>query len=505
MKLRLKILYITCLFIIIITHSALSFPELGSFSEDIPLNESNYRGIYRAVEVLRNQGWLDYFEFYDSPYRFEKLANELESLEPYRLSPSGKAAYEYLRMRIKDHLYSEELTFGADIGTGVIDEDEAEFQWDLYPLLEYKTGGFSFISRYTIASSLEDNPRYQGKKWSGFGGYGSTVYGAYTTERLHLKLGRQRMKWGSGNSGSLILSGRSMPYDGLQFTYALRYNLKIKTFTFVLDPYEDSLGTYNERYLSGHRLIWMPFENLIFGLSEVVIYGGEGRNPEIYYTIPLFFLHGSQLNQSRDDNTLIGTDFRWRPFAATEVYGEFMIDDLQIEDKSKMDDEPAEYAMLFGIYRSGLPLLPLFDLSLEYVRITNRTYNQPEPRNRYINRGYYIGHPLGNDVDKLTGEIVFRPAGSIWVSVELSTTRRGEGRVENQWDTPWLYTDNFKEDFPTGVVEKANEVRIFLEYLTFYNTRLFVSGWYQDINNLNNIEEAEDQTSGFEVGMNFTF
>ena len=50
-----------------------------------------------------------------------------------------------------------------------------------------------------------------------------------------------------------------------------------------------------------------------------------------------------------------------------------MVDDFQIDSKTRSDNEPNEIAWLVGVYSLGL--YRSIDLKIEYMKIANRTYN----------------------------------------------------------------------------------------------------------------------------------
>jgi hypothetical protein len=492
-------------FILLILTSCTA-PGLGSplvgLRGDIPLNEDNYRGIYSAVNALQSRGFLRDIDYNDYPVSVPELAESLGSIDAGHLDRYALKAYRYLQYRLRPESKAG-LSVGIDGYASISDDSTGEFHWGLFPRVEYKCGHLFFTSRYTVEDNLVDDHRYQGKKWNGFSGYGTSVYGSFRTDRLRVVVGRSRYNWGPGKSGSLILSGCSMPFDGLNAAYSLRENLQVSSFTFILDPYRDISGRYQERYLSGHRIIFSPRSGLVLGLSEVIIYGGEGRNPELYYAFPLFFLHGAQLNQGRDDNTLIEMDFRSFPGLAFEFYGQILIDDFQIEKKTRADNEPSEYGITIGVYKTGM--LGYFDARLEYVRISNRTYNQPDPRNRYLNRGYPIGHPLGNDGDLWLAEVDCRMSGRLVCGLDYTHRRKGEGRIETAWDDSWMDVDEYEEDFPAGTVETTDEIRVSAEYLIHPDFRSSAGIWFGRVDNVNNRDGIEDDYFGIEIELGIIF
>jgi len=196
-----------------------------------------------------------------------------------------------------------------------------------------------------------------------------------------------------------------------------------------------------------------PKRGLDFGLSEVVVYGGEGRGPELCYLNPLTIYYGEQFNKWRDDNILLGADFSWYlPWG--RVYGELLVDDFQYDFRS----EPHE----LGI-NGGLDLVTPwgFRFNLEYTRVNNWVYGQNKPRNRYTYEGRVIGWEMGPDADQFSSEIFYPMGRSLWTKFLLRLSRKGEGKVDDPRDTdvPW------PKSFPSGVVEKSLLVGVELRYL----------------------------------------
>ncbi|MCP4632402.1 MAG: capsule assembly Wzi family protein [candidate division Zixibacteria bacterium] len=472
---------------------------------DIPLAEDMYSGIYEAVSALQCHGYFCSLEYYDYPIKASNLRSDLQKIEKTGLSPSALKAYHYLQMRFGENNTYEGFDCGIDMYGALAINRDSSFNWGLFPRLEYNIGNFYFTSRYTIESGLTDNTRYQGKKWNGFTGYGNTVYGAYNKDKLRISFGRRRMNLGPGKTGSMMLDGNSLPYDGLSVEYYLTNNFRISSFTFVLDPFQEISGDFHERYLSGHRILYQPINSLTLGLTETVIYGGHGRNPEVYYIFPLFFLHGAQLNQGRDDNTLIEAEFRYFPGFAAEIYGQLLIDDFQVESKTLEDNEPSEYGFLIGVYKAELPVLKFLEIRTEYARVTNRTYNQPNERNRYLNRGYYMGHPLGNDGDTWLSELTFRCNDKLTAKIEYRHNRRGEGKIEAPWDTPWLLAPDYNESFPTGIVETTKDLSIRVEYMPVSSFSVLMSAWLTDVKNMNNTLNLNDDFAGVKISTGIVF
>jgi hypothetical protein len=333
-----------------------------------------------------------------------------------------------------------------------------------YQLSQY----FGTLALFNLDRAKAIDPEYSGKKWRGLAGDIETAAIYFKKNNFSVTLGRQRVFWGP-QPVNLVLSETAEPLD----LFSVRYRKGKLRFNFLFARLDESRPdstdfmrlqgqTFNDnRYLVGHRLDISLFRNLRVGLFETSLFGGEGRPPELYYLNPLQFFHAAQLNENEDDNTILGLDCIWLPWRGYEVYGQLIIDDFQVDSKSQGDEEPDEIGLMCGLFKAGCPAGFSPDLKLEYVKITNRTYHQGQPRNRYLFRNKLLGHPLGPDADSLSLVIRFWPGIRQSIGLELSYSRHGEGSIYSPWDEPWADVEgDYHEPFPTGTVERSFNVAL---------------------------------------------
>ncbi len=327
---------------------------------------------------------------------------------------------------------------------------------------------------FVYASFLLDEEKakdddYTGKKWRGLAGYVQDAFVYYQSGRLELTVGRFGSFWGPRNS--LVLSG-SQRMDGFGYTFhwgklTLSYRLARLD---GLNPDTDSVAQYENRYFAGHRADFRMNEHLRFGLFETVVFGGPGRQIDLFYLNPLIFFHGSQLNEGTNDNTVVGVDFSVKPSRGYKFYGQFLVDDIQVDSDTQGDEEPAEVAFLLGGYVADL--VKRLDVKVEYSRVTNWTFNQVLPRNRYTFDNKPIGQVLGNDYDLVALSVIRWMGENTAAALQFSHCRQGEGRVDAEGTEPWTLVDgDYSEPFPTGTPQKTTRasvgVKSFLGGLAF--------------------------------------
>ena len=458
---------------------------------------------------------------YDLFYRTGVISGEISSLPPvgpYYFSPARKLNHGFESPSFRmldinsppDHYYfSPHSEIGDRMRLYTVSSETYRAVRDRHPDdLPSISGGFAYrpgnyfgaVTFFNLDRARAIDPDYTGKKYRGLAGDVETAALFFKKNKISLALGRVRVFWGPQRI-NLLLSETAEPLD----LFSASFQTRLLSFNFLfarLDGSQpdavDSLRylerTFNDnRYLVGHRLDLNFHRRFRLGLFETVLYGGEGRPPELYYLNPLQFFHGAQLNEDEDDNTIVGIDFSYLPGRGTNIYGQLIVDDFQIDDKSQGDMEPNEIGFMLGLFKAGKIATLIPDLKIEYVRLTNRTYHQRDPRNRYLYRNKLLGHPLGPDADSLAVSARLWLDRIFYAEMELAYRRKGEGSIHKPWDEPWyLAAGDYHEPFPTGIVEKslltAVKAKGYLPFSRYTRNHLFMSlsaGWGKVDNYLN--------------------
>jgi hypothetical protein len=279
------------------------------------------------------------------------------------------------------------------------------------------------------------------------------AYISFRWSGLETILGRQSLFWGPGHGGSLVISDNSPAFD-MVLLNAKFDSLKAFAFSAVLDKMWSEHGDPPRRYLanryiSGHRIDWLAHDRLELGLSEMVLYGGEARNMELYYINPLIPYYATQWNAGYDDNVMVCADFSLRPVDSYKIYGQLLVDDF-----SYSGGDPNALGYLAGIYSSDFLGLLGLEIRAEYTRINSYTYTHLETENQYTHYGWIIGHQLGPDADQLTLELCQILSVNTRVKLAYSYKREGSRTVADRFRGE----DYGSLDFPSGDVEKRHKI-----------------------------------------------
>ena len=315
---------------------------------------------------------------------------------------------------------------------------------------------------YRIDGELDNDSRYDGKSWNGIAGFPENATIDYQDDSFGLRFGIERVSWGAGSRSNLMFASQAMPMTLLGFSYR-RWILDFESIIGFLGPLKDQLDgmvndtsffTSQQRYLSAHSLTLRPVEGLSLSFRETMLYGGPGRRLEPAYAIPFIWYHGEQLNSRMDDNVILGLAADYRAMGRIWTYGEILIDDFQIEKKTRGDYEPDQLGFLCGAELYDLPLDGI-GYGIEYARVNNWTFNQARAHNRYINSNFPIGFADGPDSDVLGWRISMWFTGDVKIMYQGYYRRRGEGRIDTPWSRPWLLAESYNEPFPSGNVERV--------------------------------------------------
>ena len=321
------------------------------------------------------------------------------------------------------------------------------------------------ISTLALDEALSSDPSYTGKTWRGLAGDVETAALSYDGERLDVIFGRARMSVGPVYTNTLA-SSDAPPLDGVFVRYRAGSRLSASYHLARLDPLSpdrdsgagEVVTEFVNRWWATHRVDIRPHSSFRLGLFEAIIFAGPGRTLELQYLNPLNFYHGSQLNEDNNDNIYLGFDFDWRLARGAGVYGQLLVDDYQIDNQTRGDNEPSQIGVLAGAQL--VDIVDECDARIEFTKVTNRTYGQKLPRNRYLNHGRPIGHPQGTDFEQYDCRVDRWLSSRAYLRARARYLRQGEGRISAVWTEPWLTTENYQESSPTGVVENGLDLSL---------------------------------------------
>ncbi|MBD3297211.1 MAG: hypothetical protein GF341_01020 [candidate division Zixibacteria bacterium] len=476
----------------------------GSPAQDISIDS----WIYDAVFALSSRGHFPELLLHTRPYTRGAVASYLEQIAVAdRAYPLGdRILIDRLRDEFREELRTERNDDGDEfvrLGIG----PTAHIDQIRHGAARNRAG-FDAVGSFGVGRSFATRARLRvdtdGRHDSQFHGeYWKEHFTAWLEQavltghvgRFTGAFGREYWRWGRSPIDAMLMSNHSPPFNGLRLLYrstTWSFQLVATMLDSMLVP---EVGKAN-RYLIGHRFNWRPRHNLELAVSEVIVFGGVDRPWALNYLNPIVPYYWEQLNNDTNDNPLWNFELSWRPLNRLEVYGEWMIDDFQIDFHS----EPQQIGVLIGTAWTPDPQHRLL-ITAEYQRINTFVYGQSRPWNRYYHHRSLDGHvigigaTLGTDADRMT----LRPTWhhSKWFDVRglFEYVRHGENRI----DSEQAGTVPKNVPFPSGIVERRATVALGPHIQLGGTLILDMLAGYQRTTNVGNVDGHDQEGALFRL------
>lgn len=428
------------------------------------------------------------------PWNRGDIAERIQAIErrdstEHHLSHTERRLIGRLRFEFQDDLRPDTVSGKMDIrpggelyGLAGLDRfDSPLYRGRVQGFLGVGTGAWWVRVRADLDSHGELDPTFFGQVWKDkLTGTFDLAYFSLRKGGFELEVGRDFIRWGSAPRDALLLNDQSPPFDMVRFAYHHPW-FDFSFFFTGLDsafahPDDDKTDTAPDvkRYLSGHRLEIRPASGLEVGLSEVVVWGGPSRQLEAYYLNPFLPYYWEQLNFDTDDNPLWSMDVSWRIPGGPMTYGEFLIDDFQIDFKS----EPHQVGWMLGFNWLDPFAFAGSYFTFDWTHIEPTVYGQNRPYNRYLNHRVGMGSTMGPDAERYSLRWRQHWSRSLDVSLRGLLLRKGEREI----DTPQKVAVT-RAQFPSGVVETTTETELGLYYQPSHRLRFSLSGGYRWLEN----------------------
>lgn len=316
---------------------------------------------------------------------------------------------------------------------------------------------------------------------------------------LDVQVGRDSMKWGPGYQGALMLTDNNSPaFDMFKYSGTIDLNksgesmakINFTKFFSLLDPLDGQ-----NRYFSGQRLEYKPFDALTLGLSETVIVS-EGSSILFYNPLPFIPPYYAtwwiaSMFEPQEVNCNVAFDAEINLTQKIKLYGEWMADDFIFTPKT--NPFPNRTGFLTGAYFADPLGNGNTDFRIEYTHINNYVYFPRRSWQDYLYQGEYIGHPLGPDADQLYLELTHNLSDRLNLSLSYNQERHGEGQTGIPLPSdPVVANENI---FLSGIIEKQQAYQAEISYIMSSQWELSAGITWESINNKdNNLGVNENNT-----------
>ncbi|MDR3343236.1 MAG: capsule assembly Wzi family protein [Treponema sp.] len=438
------------------------------------------------------------------PFSRDEVQQILDSIDPSALSAAAQEAY----IRIQNKLHPQTIISDSLFSFSVHITAAAEGRLRTNAAIPWTQGdtaspfmlsiplNFYFANRVQL--NLEPILAADPSFYETDGSWGTNI--PYKIERIDMnmplrgffaaggawwnfQLGRDRLSFGAGRTGNLVISDTPDYYDFVRtafFSPHFKYSILISQMPLSLanmnidkTKYAITDKTVTEtvqRYIYVHRMDIKPLKNVSVALTEGLMVGNAPL--ELRYLNPFAIFHNFFPWQDYDSwaagydmtGSIFSCDVEWTIIPSLAVYGQFVLNEFSTSyELARWPDTQPPNAL--G-YLAGIEYLRGFTgwravFYGEFVYTDPYLYVNNSPFASYIwmrrlsditskdLRYQWIGYPDGRDA------LVFAAGSSFFkedraFSVDLAFIRKGEHTIRWDWGIGTPYTD---ERTPTGTAE----------------------------------------------------
>lgn len=212
----------------------------------------------------------------------------------------------------------------------------------------------------------------------------------------------------------------------------LKLNTRIWKFNYQnlfmeLHPTETVLANrlLPKKYAVMHHLDINVTKRLNIGLFEGVMFGRKDRF-EFGYLNPVIFYRSIELQNGSFDNSVAGIDFKMNLKKQFQVYGQFLLDDINIAELRK---GVGYWANKFGIQLGGKYVdafgISNLDLQLELNRVRPFVYSHYDSTAEYAHYNQPLAHPLGANFNEVVAIAKYQPAPRWYITGKIIGWKQG--------------------------------------------------------------------------------
>ncbi|MCQ2412108.1 MAG: capsule assembly Wzi family protein [Sphaerochaetaceae bacterium] len=211
-----------------------------------------------------------------------------------------------------------------------------------------------------------------------------------------VEIGRDRLNWGSGSTGNLVLADNFPYYDNVRFTAygeKYKYTYLLAFFPYKGNYYDKETSQYlalahnsSARILDGtffytaHRFEGRLLKDkLSLAITEALVYESETNSIQFAALSPMYFMHNAYM--PNNSNSTLAFELNYTPIKKVSLYAQILLDQFAFPgfetapgpDKGENTEPNGFAAMLGAKYTTGLKG-GILEINPEFVYVGAYTY-----------------------------------------------------------------------------------------------------------------------------------
>lgn len=335
----------------------------------------------------------------------------------------------------------------------------------------------------------------------------------YTFNKGMISFGKDRMLWGYGETGRIVLDQKAPTYPYIRFDYEPIKNLKFNYMhawlnSNIVDSSSSYLThtggvsgdvriVYKPKFLATHSISYNFNNGFMASLGESVVYSDK-MDPGFLIPINLFKIYDN--NKS---NYLINAGANGQYFFQlssrnqlknTHLFATVFIDELRLETVFNAKKSRNQLGFTIGGSKTDM-FVPYLTLGGEYTIVNPFVYSNLLPAQFYTQYDYSLGDWMGNNFDRfvLYGKYNPKPRLSLYAHIQR-IRKGGAGTIKQQYEA---------EPQPRFLFElQKNRYDILLKANYEYYHNLYVFSSFQFIHNIRYDKKITDEPI-FQLGFSY--
>ncbi len=252
-------------------------------------------------------------------------------------------------------------------------------------------------------------------------------------EHWNLSLSRDRMKWGNGHSGNLVIGDHHDYLDYLRlvlFSDRFTYDWTNMFFETNASSGEGSSTDEEFKMLMAHRIEFRILDGLTFAFSENVMY--QNNVFDLRHFNPAYIYHN--LNSRTMFNAIAHAELDVTVMKGMNLYGQFALDQARAPNESASQADASAY--LLGLEYARPVAEGLLAASLEYATTSPAMYHREMVDfivlrkyhgngTSFVTRIDYLGYEYGEDVQVFDFDLSWLLPSQRKVGLNINISRHG--------------------------------------------------------------------------------
>jgi len=310
----------------------------------------------------------------------------------------------------------------------------------------------------------------------------------YSFNKGIISFGKDRMLWGYGENGRIVMSDYAPTYPYLRFDYEPIKNLHFNYLHAWLNSnIVDSSASYlthtggvsgdvrilyKPKFLATHSITFKPKKGFDISIGESIVYSDK-MDPGFLIPINIFKVYDNNksnylINAGANSQIFFQLSSR-NQIKNTHLYATVFIDELRLETMFDSKKSRNQLGLTIGGSTTD-KFASNLTLGGEYTRVNPFVYSNLIPAQYYTQYDYSLGDWMGNNFDRLLFYGKYTPKPKLHLYVHVQRIRKGgPGTIAQQ------YTAEPQPNFLFEFQKNKFELLLKADYEVINNLYLFSS------------------------------